>query len=217
MSDGWESRRLQMVEALRKGGIRDERVLAAMEEVPRHLFVAEAFRSQAYALDASLNIGEGQTISQTRVVAAMTAAAQVGPDDRVLEVGTGSGYQAAILARLARFVFTVERLPKLARMAKQRLDALGFENVSIKVMDGTLGWRSQGPYAAIVVTAGAPRVPELLVEQLTEGGRLVVPVGPRDHQVLQVVIRRGQRVITREIGNALFVPLVGRHGWEEEE
>ena len=216
MRDGWETRRLQMVESLRQAGIRDERVLAVMAEVPRHIFVPEAFRSQAYAVDASLNIGEGQTISQCRVVAAMTEAARVGKDDRVLEVGTGSGYQAAVLAGLARFVCTVERLPGLARTAKQRLDALGYENISIKVMDGTLGWRSQGPYAAILVTAGAPKIPDLLVEQLKDGGRLVVPVGPRDRQVLKVVVRQGDRARVRDIGDALFVPLLGRHGWEGE-
>jgi len=144
----------------------------------------------------------------------MTEAARIGPDDKVLEVGTGSGYQAAVLARMARFVFTVERIPSLAREAKRRLDTLGVENVSVKVMDGTLGWRAQAPYSAILVTAGAPTVPEPLLEQLAEGGRLVVPVGRRDAQVLTVVeLRGGSRFVT-ELQGACFVPLIGRHGWE---
>lgn len=216
MHDGWQFQRQQMVGALRSGGIRDERVLEVMGELPRHLFLPEAYRSQAYLPDNSVNIGEGQTISQARVVATMTEAAQVGPDDRALEIGTGSGYQAAVLARLARFVCTVERIPKLARSAKQRLDALGFENISVKAMDGTLGWRAQGPYAVILVTAGAPDVPEPLLEQLGDGGRLVLPIGPRDRQVLKVVERRGERFMTRDLRGATFVPLIGRFGWDVE-
>jgi len=214
-ADGFAYRRAQMVEALRRAGVRDERVLEAMSEVPRHLFVPETLRHQAYTEDVSITIGEGQTISQPRVVAVMTEAARIGPDDRVLEVGTGSGYQAAVLSRLARFVFTVERIPSLARSAKRRLDALGIENVSVKVMDGTLGWRAQAPYAAILVTAAAPTLPDLLLEQLAPGGRLVVPVGPRDSQVLTVVELRGGRRMVTELQGACFVPLIGRHGWED--
>jgi protein-L-isoaspartate(D-aspartate) O-methyltransferase len=206
-----------MAEGLRASGIRDERVLEAMAEVPRHLFVPEAYRSRAYAVDVSINIGDGQTISQARVVAAMTEAAQIGADDRVLEVGTGSGYQAAVLARLARFVCTVERIPRLARTAKQRIDGLGIENVSVKVMDGTLGWRAQGPYASILVTAGAPEVPKLLLEQLVSGGRLVVPVGPRDQQVLRVIEKRAETVFEKDLGDVRFVPLIGRFAWESDE
>jgi len=218
MSDGGLAyRRRQMVTALRHSGIRDERVLEAIGEVPRHLFVPAGRREQAYSIDVSINIGEGQTISQPRVVAAMTEAARVGPEDRVLEVGTGSGYQAAVLARLARFVFSVERLPSLAREAKTRLDALGVENVSVKVMDGTLGWRAQGPYDAILVTAGSPEVPGALVEQLADGGRLVVPVGSRDQQVLRLLQRRGSATMVRELQQVCFVPLIGRSGWQEVE
>jgi protein-L-isoaspartate(D-aspartate) O-methyltransferase len=214
IADGFAYRRAQMVEALRRAGVRDDRVLDAMTEVPRHLFVPENLRHQAYTEDVSIAIGEGQTISQPRVVAVMTEAARIGPEDKVLEVGTGSGYQAAVLARMARFVFTVERIPSLAREAKRRLDALRVENVSVKVMDGTLGWRAQAPYGAILVTAGAPTVPEPLLEQLAEGGRLVVPVGQRDAQVLTVVeLRGGSRFVT-ELQGACFVPLIGRHGWE---
>ena len=214
--DGFAYRRERMVDELRREGIRDERVLAAMAEVPRHLFVPDAFRHQAYEADVSINIGGGQTISQPRVVARMTEAAAIQPDARVLEIGTGSGYQAAVLAGLARFVMTVERLPGLAREAKQRLDRLGVENVSVKVMDGSLGWRAQGPYAAILVTAAAPAVPEPLLEQLLDGGRLVVPVGARDTQTLTLVTRHGDRRSVSRLQGACFVPLIGRHGWSEE-
>jgi protein-L-isoaspartate(D-aspartate) O-methyltransferase len=190
-------------------------VLEAMAEIPRHYFVPEAFRHQAYDGDVSINIGEGQTISQPRIVALMTESARIDPQDRVLEIGTGSGYQAAVLSRLARFVFTIERVASLARQAKSVLDQLGIDNVSVKVMDGTLGWRAQAPFDAILVTAGAPEVPEPLVEQLADGGRLVVPVGRRDTQILKIVERRGERTFAHELKGACFVPLIGRHGWEE--
>ena len=214
--DGYAYRRMQMVEALERLGIRDRRVLDAMREIPRDFFVPQAYRHAAYSEDVSINIGEGQTISQPRVVASMTEAAHIGPDDRVLEIGTGSGYQAAVLAHLARFVFSIERLAPLARKAKSRLDALGIENVSIKVMDGTLGWRALAPYDAILVTAAAPEVPEPLIEQLVDGGRLVVPVGARETQVIRVVERRGDRCVTSDLQGACFVPLIGRHGWQGE-
>ena len=214
--DGYAYLRAQMVESLRRGGIREERVLDAMADVPRHLFVPEAFRHQAYSDDVSVHIGEGQTISQPRIVALMTEAARLSSEDRVLEIGTGSGYQAAVLARLVRFVFTIERVGSLAREAKRVLDFLGVDNVSVKVMDGTLGWRAQAPFDAILVTAGAPEVPAPLVEQLADGGRLVVPVGPRETQVLKVVERRGERTIASELKGACFVPLIGRYGWKDE-
>jgi len=216
-ADGYAYRRDQMVESLRRGGIRDARLLEVMAEVPRHLFVPEALRHQAYSDDVSIHIGEGQTISQPRIVALMTEAARIGPEGRVLEIGTGSGYQAAVLSSLARFVFTIERVGSLAREAKRVLDFLGIDNVSVKVMDGTLGWRAQAPFDAILVTAGAPEVPAPLVGQLADGGRLVVPVGPRDTQVLQVVERRGERTFASELKGACFVPLIGRHGWEAKE
>jgi len=215
-SDDHAYRRAQMVEALRRAGVRDERVLAAMAAVPRHLFVPAAFKHQAYTEDVSVGIGAGQTISQPLVVALMTQAARVSPDDRVLEVGTGSGYQAAVLAHMARFVCSVERISALAREAKARIDSLGLENVSIKVMDGSLGCRAQAPYAAIVVTAGAPDVPAPLLDQLVDGGRLVVPVGSRTAQVIKVVERRGPTSVVSELRAAYFVPLVGLHGWEDE-
>jgi len=213
--DAYDYRRAQMVEALRRGGIGDRRVLEAMENVPRHLFVPEALRHQAYSDDVSIHIGEGQTISQPRIVALMTQAARIQPSDRVLEIGTGSGYQAAVLAQLAQFVFTVERVASLARQAKRVLDHLQIENVSVKVLDGTLGWRAQAPFDAILVTAGAPDVPAPLIEQLADGGRLVVPVGPRETQVLKIIQRRGERTYSSELKGACFVPLIGRHGWED--
>ena len=213
--DAYGYRRAQMVDSLRRGGITDPRVLEVMASVPRHLFVPEALRHQAYDDDVSIHIGEGQTISQPRIVALMTQAARIEPSHRVLEIGTGSGYQAAVLASLARFVFTVERVASLARQAKAVLDLLEVENVSVKVMDGTLGWRAQAPYDAILVTAGAPDVPAPLVEQLANGGRLVVPIGPRDSQVLTVVERRGRSQFKTQLQGACFVPLIGRHGWEE--
>ena len=214
--DGYDYRRVQMVESLRRGGIKDARVLEVMAEIPRHYFVPEALRHQAYSDDVSINIGEGQTISQPRIVALMTEAARIESGDRVLEIGTGSGYQAAVLARLAQFVFTVERVASLARQAKSVLDHIGVENVSVKVMDGTLGWRAQAPFDAIIVTAGAPEVPTPLVKQLADGVRLVVPVGPRETQVLKIVERRGDRTFGHELMGACFVPLIGRHGWEEK-
>ena len=190
-------------------------VMKAMSTVPRHEFVPKSIRHAAY-VNRPLPIGYGQTISQPYIVALMTDLLDIDSDDIVLEVGTGSGYQAAVLAKLARFVFSVERLPGLARSAKQRLDSLGYENISVKVMDGTLGWRAQAPYQAIIVTAAAPEVPELLLEQLAEGGRLVVPVGSREQQVITIIERRGARRLQRELKHACFVPLVGRFGWEKE-
>jgi protein-L-isoaspartate(D-aspartate) O-methyltransferase len=215
-NDAYAYRRAQMLESLKQGGITDKGVMEAMAEIPRHYFVPEAFRHQAYDDDVSIHIGEGQTISQPRIVALMTESARIDPQDRVLEIGTGSGYQAAVLSKLARFVFTVERVASLARLAKSVLDRLAVDNVSIKVMDGTLGWRAQAPFDAILVTAGAPEVPEPLIGQLADGGRLVVPVGPRETQVLKIVQRRGDRTFAHELKGACFVPLIGRHGWEAD-
>ncbi len=215
-ADPFAYRRERMVEALRRAGVADERVLMAMRRVPRHLFVPPEWRREAYG-PAAIAIGYGQTISQPLVVARMTEAAALRAEDRVLEIGTGSGYQAAVLARLARFVFTVERIPELAAEAKRRLDELGIENVSVKVMDGTLGWSAQAPFDAIVVTAGAPEVPRPLLGQLADGGRLVVPIGGLDSQELVLVRRRGGRYEQRRLGEASFVPLVGRFGWERGE
>jgi protein-L-isoaspartate(D-aspartate) O-methyltransferase len=205
---------MALVAALRADGIADERVLAAIAAVPREQFVPRQLYHQAYE-DFALEIGEGQTISQPSVVVRMTALAAVGPRDRVLEIGAGSGYQAAILAELARFVFAVERIPALAEGARARLAALGYRNVSVQVMDGTLGWRAQAPFDAIVVSAGAPAVPAALAEQLVDGGRLVIPVGGIGRQELRRVVRRGDRLDETGHGPASFVPLIGRGGFPE--
>jgi protein-L-isoaspartate(D-aspartate) O-methyltransferase len=205
-------RRRALVEYLRQGGIADERVLAAFAAVPREAFVPPALYHQAYE-DFALEIGEGQTISQPSVVARITELAAVQERDRVLEIGAGSGYQAAILAELARFVFALETIARLAESARERLARLGYTNVSVQVMDGSLGWRAQAPFDAIVVSAAAPAVPRVLVEQLCEGGRLVIPVGGLRSQELVRVVRRGDDVEESRHGTASFVPLVGREGF----
>ena len=207
-------RRRALVEQLRRGGIADERVLAAIAAVPREAFVPAAQFNRAYE-DFALDIGEGQTISQPSVVARMTELAAVQPTDRVLEIGTGSGYQAAVLALLARFVFSLERVAGLAATARERLARLEFRNVTVQLMDGSLGWRAQAPFNAIVVTAAAPSLPAALTEQLTDGGRLVIPVGTLKQQELVLVRRSGDRLEESRHGVAGFVPLVGRDGFRE--
>jgi protein-L-isoaspartate(D-aspartate) O-methyltransferase len=202
-------RRKVLIGYLREVGITDERVLAAIAAVPRELFVPAASRHQAYE-DYALEIGEGQTISQPSVVARITELAEVGDRDRVLEIGAGSGYQAAVLARLARFVFTVECLPRLAEAARARLAELGCRNVSVQVMDGSLGWRAQAPFDVIVVSAAAPSIPRALTEQLTDGGRLIIPIGGLRRQRLVRVVKRGDRLDESSHGPATFVPLIGR-------
>lgn len=206
------ARRLLMVQRLRHGGIRDEQVLAAMAALPRELFVPASLSHHAYE-DYALEIGEGQTISQPSVVARITELAAVRSTDRVLEIGTGSGYQAAVLAHLARFVFTVERIPRLAEAARARLVASGLRNVTVQVMDGSLGWRAQAPFDAIVVSAAAPAVPTALKEQLADEGRLVLPVGDLQRQELIRIVRRGGQYDESRHGAAGFVPLVGREGF----
>ena len=206
-------RRQALVEQLRSVGIDDERVLAAFAQVPREEFVPRALYQRAYE-DFALEIGDGQTISQPSVVARITALAGVGPRDRVLEIGAGSGYQAAVLAELARFVFALERLPRLAETARTRLSQLGYRNVSVQVMDGSLGWRAQAPFDAIVVSAAAPAVPAALTEQLADGGRLVIPVGSLRRQELVRVVRSGDTLTETRHGATSFVPLVGRDGFK---
>ncbi len=199
---------------LRRQGIRDERVLAAIAKVPRDRFVPAASREKAWA-NVALPIGAGQTISQPYIVALMTAALELSGQERVLEVGTGSGYQAAILAELAAEVVTVERHPSLAATAEALLRQLGYDTIRVAVGDGTTGWPERAPYDRIVVTAGAPSVPlPLLAELSREGGRLVIPVGQADDQVLLVVERHGDRTTELSLGPVRFVPLIGRAGWD---
>jgi protein-L-isoaspartate(D-aspartate) O-methyltransferase len=203
-----------MVESqLRRRGIRDERVLAAMGAIPRERFVPPSDRSHAYG-DAALPIEAGQSISQPYMVARMTELLGVRPGDRVLEIGTGSGYQAAILASLGARVVSLERHAELAEEARKRLEPLGLADaVEIRVADGSLGDPSGGPFDGIVVTAAAPNIPEALLDQIADGGRLVIPVGPRDRQRLVVVTRHGNEWEQQSDGEVVFVPLVGAGGW----
>jgi protein-L-isoaspartate(D-aspartate) O-methyltransferase len=193
-------------------GVQDPRVLEAMSRVPRHLFVPSNMSDRAYD-DSPLPIGEGQTISQPYMVAWMTELLEIGEKDTVLEVGTGSGYQAAILCELATRAVSIEKYPELAEAASQRLHSLGYGNIDIHVGDGTMGWPQQAPYDGIIVTAGAPSVPNPLLEQLADGGKLVIPVGPPGMQVLTLIRRKGNEYVASEEGTCVFVPLVGKFGW----
>ena len=203
-----------MVERLREQyRIQDVKVLGAMNSVPRHFFVPEALRAQAYG-DHALPINSNQTISQPFIVARMTELLKLDKDSRVLEIGAGSGYQTAVLAQLAAQVYAIERLGELAREAQARLRELGIYNATVKAFDGTLGWSAHGPYDAILVAAGGPRIPDPLIAQLKVGGRLVIPIGEaQDAQRLLRVIKteRGQKVVDH--GPCQFVPLIGQHGW----
>jgi len=205
-----------MVESqIRARGIRDARVLAAMEKVPRHLFVNEALRDQAYN-DSPLPIDGGQTISQPYIVALMTEAMELTGKDKVLEIGTGSGYQTAILAELAEHVFSIDRVASLASAARRLLEALNYYNVAIRVGDGTYGWREEVPFDAIIVTAGAPNIPRTFVEQISIGGRLVIPVGGRHSQALIKITRLAEDlsdVKKEDLGGCRFVDLIGEYGW----
>jgi protein-L-isoaspartate(D-aspartate) O-methyltransferase len=195
-------------------GIRDMRVLDAMRRVPRHEFVEHETQELAYA-DRALPIGDGQTISQPYMVAAMTEALRLQGRERVLDVGTGSGYQAAILAELAGEVVTIERRPELADAARERLAALGYRNIRVVVGDGSVGYVEDAPYDGILVAAASPRVPESLKQQLADGGRLVIPVGPPDQQRLTMVTRDGDGFVESVHEGCVFVPLVGAEGWPE--
>jgi protein-L-isoaspartate(D-aspartate) O-methyltransferase len=206
---GFTALRLQMVERqLRSRDIRDERVLQAMNTVPRHLFVPPALQSHSYE-DGPLPIGEEQTISQPYIVAFMSESLLLTGTETVLEVGTGSGYQAAVLSHLAKKVYSIEIIPQLAESARERLHKLGYANVTVIVGDGNFGWPSAAPYEAIIVTAVAPRVPQALVDQLAEGGRLVLPVGVGDEQHLLRLRKVEGNVVQEDLGRVQFVPLVG--------
>jgi protein-L-isoaspartate(D-aspartate) O-methyltransferase len=212
-----ERARLKMVdEQIAARGIKDRRVLSAMGRVPRHLFVEEALRDSAYG-DHALPIGEQQTISQPYMVALMTETLALKGHERVLEIGTGSGYQTAVLAELAAQVYSIERIDSLAAKARRLLASLGYRNVQIKVYDGTYGWKEEAPFDAILVTAGSPEIPIPLTEQLKEGGRMVIPVGERTTQVLKKVTKTSAGIEVTALTGCVFVPLIGGHGWIKED
>jgi len=208
-----DERRRMVEQQIAGRGIRDERVLDAMRKIPRHLFVPAPYDSDAYE-DTPLPIGNGQTISQPYIVALMTELLHPEPTDTVLEIGAGSGYQAAILSMLAKNVITIERIDTVAALAKANLAAVHADNVKIIIGDGTLGYLPAAPYNGILVTAATPEIPAPLKAQLAEGGRLVVPVGDRTLQELFVLERR-DRFIEEHHGGVRFVPLIGEHGWKE--
>ena len=206
--------RRAMIRQLRQRGICDERVLNVMGCIPRELFVPDEVRDSAYD-DRALPIAGGQTISQPYMVASMTQELSLVGTETVLEIGTGSGYQTAVLATLCRRVVTLERLSALIETARTRLDALAITNVDSHVADGSLGWRADAPYDAILVTAGSPRVPPPLLAQLADGGRLVIPVGPGPVVTLQRIVRRGDSLEVADVCDCSFVPLIGEAGWAE--
>ncbi|PIE70132.1 MAG: protein-L-isoaspartate O-methyltransferase [Deltaproteobacteria bacterium] len=212
----YERLRLAMVKKQLEGrGIRDPRVLDAMRQVPRHLFVSEALQDQTYG-DYPLPIGEGQTISQPHIVAEMTQSLKLHSDDRVLELGTGSGYQAAILSRIVAKVYTIERIRSLFQNARRLFDRLQYHNIVTRYSDGTSGWKEEAPFDAIMVTAGAREIPAPIIDQLAMGGRLVAPVGGRHAQELLVLTKTPDGVQIENLGGCRFVKLIGEHGgWRE--
>lgn len=213
MTDVYATIRERMIrEQLLPRGIDDEPTLKAMREVPRHLFVDDAMWGRAYG-DYPLPIASGQTISQPFIVALMTQALRLTGMERILEIGTGSGYQAAVLSRICVKVFTVERIHTLLASARRNFDKLRYYNIVAKLDDGTLGWPENGPYDAIVVTAGGPVIPVPLIDQLADGGRLIMPVGNQDSQILQLLTRTGEATETANLECVRFVNLIGEHGW----
>lgn len=212
MHDKKRARERMVAEQLVPRGIRDPLVLEAMGKVPRHRFVPEGMEQEAYD-DRPLHIGLEQTISQPYMVAWMTEALELTGGEKTLEIGTGSGYQAAVLAEVSSRVYTVERFKELQDRARKILDELGYDNIFYHVSNGTLGWPENAPYNAIMVTAGAPRVPEPLLEQLAEGGRLLIPLGDRYSQMLTKLTRQGERLTKENLGGCRFVALTGEHGW----
>ena len=213
-SAAFERERMRMIDdQLLRRGISDERVLTAMRRVPRHLFVEEALRDRAYG-DHALPIGEEQTISQPYIVALMTSLLQLTGQEKVLEIGTGSGYQTAVLAEIARRVCSIERLPRLGHRARAVLDGLGYSNVWVRVGGGTLGWPDEAPFDRIVVTAGGPSVPPPLFEQLAPTGRMILPLGDMEAQTLTVVENVNGSMKLTPHGDCKFVRLVGKYAWE---
>lgn len=204
--------RRRLVEQLQQGGVRDLTVLRAFDLTPRHLFVPTGMRHRAYE-DSALPIGNGQTISQPSTHARYLELLRLTGREKVLEIGTGSGYQTVLLSHLAAQVFSIERVGALLDRAREAIRESGARNVSLLVGDGTLGWRDYSPFDAILVTAGAPSVPAPLVEQLADGGRILIPIGGREEQTLTLVTRRGSELEHRDIGPARFVPLIGTFGW----
>ncbi|MEO5904177.1 MAG: protein-L-isoaspartate(D-aspartate) O-methyltransferase [Gemmatimonadaceae bacterium] len=205
--------RRRLVETLQGQGIRDLSVLHAIDSVPRHLFVPTGVRHRAYE-DSALPIGNGQTISQPSIHARYLEILKLKGNERVLEIGTGSGYQTALLSRLASQVFSIERIAPLLDKAREVLREMGTNNISLMLGDGTLGWRQFAPFDAILVGAAAPDVPEAYVEQLAEGGRLLIPLGDRDEQILNLFTRKGAELTREDVAPVRFVPLVGKHSWE---
>lgn len=204
----------KLISKLRDRGITSEKVLDAFRKVPRHLFVDGAMYAQAYD-DNALPIGEGQTISQPSVVALMTELLELGRDDKILEIGTGSGFQTAVLAQFSRRVYTIERHRTLGETARKRLRDMGYMNIVFKVGDGTRGWPQHAPFDRIIVTAGAPVTPDSLADQLATGGLMVIPAGERKNQQLFVYRKTEQGLISQSAGNVVFVPLIGEHGWKD--
>ena len=205
--------RRRLVETLQEQGIRDLSVLHAIDEIPRHLFVPTGVRHRAYE-DSALPIGNGQTISQPSIHARYLELLKLKGDEKVLEIGTGSGYQTALLSRLASQVFTIERVAPLLEKAREVLQQMGANNISFMLGDGTLGWRQFAPFDAILVGAAAPEVPAAYSEQLAEGGRLLIPLGDRDEQFLYLFTKRGEEMDRQDIAPVRFVPLLGKHSWE---
>ena len=195
-------------------GITDDRVLHAMQTVPRHRFVATSLQNRAY-VDSALPLEAGQTISQPYIVALMTQSLELAGEEKVLEIGTGSGYQAAILSLLARQVFTLDRIPELAKKARLKLEELGYNNVVVTSGDGTIGWNEFAPYDRIMITAAAPNLPLNLMGQLKDGGILISPVGGKNRQELQVLRKNGENYTVEKSIGCIFVPLIGIHGWEK--
>lgn len=209
-------RERMVLDQIKLRGIRDKRVLKAFRSVPRHLFVPSDQVAQAYR-DHPLSIGCGQTISQPYMVAIMTEKLQIEEGHKALEIGTGSGYQTAILAQMGARTCTVERLKKLSERARESLEKAGYEGIRFRVGDGTLGWPEEAPFDRIIVTAGAPEIPQPLLDQLVEDGRLVMPVGERYGQVLTIVHKKAGRLVTETSGSCIFVKLVGAHGWKASD